>query len=141
MNVTGMAALPHCKSLPRPVHPSCKEMWILDVEGREQSLGKNSLETGDGEAQQLLFPFLGWSTTRMDLLFSWMPSRNNSCYEVFSVRSVKSFITLDFFTQNLGKKNLSLYTCGVFFEERESIQGVFSQFFRGGQQQWPYAGT
>lgn len=134
-----MAALAHCKSLPRPVRPSCKEMWILDVEGREQSLGKKSLETGDGEAQQPLFPFLGWSTTGMCLLVSWMPSRNNRCYEVFPTRSLECFIVLDFFTQNLEsylkkKQPLSLYF--LFFLE-ESILGAFSLFLREEQQQWP----
>lgn len=122
INFTGMAALAHCKSLPRPVRPSCKEMWILDVEGREQSLGKKSLETGDGEAQQPLFPFLGWSTTGMCLLVSWMPSRNNRCYEVLPTRSLECFIVLGFFTQNLEsylkkKTNLFLYTSCSFWRK------------------------
>lgn len=38
INVTGTAAVACSKSLPSPVCPSCKEMCILDVESREQSL-------------------------------------------------------------------------------------------------------
>lgn len=86
------------------------------------------VETGDGEAQQLFFPFLGWSTPGMDLLISWMPSRSNTCYEAFLTRSLESFIVLDFSTQNLdfiflffgGGGNRFFYTCG-FFENREHM--------------------
>lgn len=38
INVTGTAALACSKSLPSPVCPSCREICILDVESREQSL-------------------------------------------------------------------------------------------------------
>lgn len=38
----------------------------------------------------------------MDLLISWMPSRNYRCYKVFPTRTLDSFIVLDFFNPKLG---------------------------------------